>query len=394
MDYFTNKNKPVMVSLSTIYSQVSGSRGVNSQNTFGLLRPISTQTEQDIGGVALSGFTGPNTIVNLPVQAPLIIQSKWFDELLNETVTSDYIITFPVGQYSYSQMLSILNSTLPAFSDSPYPGTVYGLGGTYVIQDPPTNLPVEKSPINSKFIFEQFSDILEQTFSGTVAEHIYQSFTIKFTRESYPLWVMLGLTTIQNPLEQFENVSDFVIPIFVQSRTFDGTDTTIVYDVGSPIYAPYTFNFSGTKNLYVYTNGQIPSSFRSPFDNNNESNLICRIPVQVPYGFVIDFEPQNLAWAQVKNLNLSNIQLTVYDDFNHRVDFQGANFQCDIMVRFAKDEDALLNVSGTAGVPNSLLKTTPSDLMHPSAMSYNNGGGRDLLGSSQIKLGRRKLEQV
>lgn len=380
-----------MVSLSTIYSQVSGSRGVNSQNTFGLLRPISTQTEQDIGGVALSSFTGPNTIVNLPLPAPLTIQSRWFDESLNETVTSDYTITLPEGQYSYSQMLAILNASLPAFSDSPYPATVYGLGGTYVPVSPPSNQPVEKSPINSKFIFEQFSNILGQTFPGTVAQHIYQSFTIKFSRPSYPLWVMLGLTAIQNPLDQFEDVSDYTIPIFVQSRTFDGVDTTIVYDVGDPIFAPYTFNFSGTKNLYVYTNGQIPSSFRSPFDNNNESNLICRVPISVPYGFVIEYQAQNLAWAQVKNLNLSNIQITVFDDFNRRVDFQGANFQCDIMVRFAKDEDALMNVSGTTGLPNSLSRTTPSDLMHPSAMSYNNAGGRDTLGSSQIKLGRRKL---
>jgi hypothetical protein len=202
---------------------------------------------------------------------------------------------------------------------------------------------------------------------------------------------MLGLTSIQNPLDVFEDVFDYSIPVFVQSRTFDGVDTTIVYDVGDPIFAPNTFNFSGTKNLYVYTNGQIPSSFRSPFDNNNESNLICRIPVQVPYGFVIDYLSQNLAWAQIKNLNLSNIQLTVFDDFNRRVDFQGANFQCDLMIRFAKDEDALLNVAGTTGLPNSLNQTTPSDLMHPSAMSYNNSGGRDTLGSSQIKLGRRKL---
>lgn len=380
-----------MVSLSTIYSQVSGSRAVNSQNTFGLLRPISTQTEQDIGGVALSGFTGPNTIVNLPLPAPLTIQSRWFDESLNEFVTSDYTITFPAGQYSYSQMLAILNASLPAFSDTPYVATVYGLGGSYVPVNPPVNLPVEKSPINSKFIFEQFSSILDQTFTGTIAQHIYQSFTIKFSRASYPLWVMLGLTSIQNPLDVFEDVFDYSIPVFVQSRTFDGVDTTIVYDVGDPIFAPNTFNFSGTKNLYVYTNGQIPSSFRSPFDNNNESNLICRIPVQVPYGFVIDYLSQNLAWAQIKNLNLSNIQLTVFDDFNRRVDFQGANFQCDLMIRFAKDEDALLNVAGTTGLPNSLNQTTPSDLMHPSAMSYNNSGGRDTLGSSQIKLGRRKL---
>jgi hypothetical protein len=93
-------------------------------------------------------------------------------------------------------------------------------------------------------------------------------------------------------------------------------------------------------------------------------------------------------------MNISNIQLTMYDDFNRRVDFQGGNFQCDLYVRFAKDEDSLVNVSGTTGVPNSLQNTTPSDLMHPSAMSYNSGAARDPLGSSQIKLGRRKLQDV
>lgn len=332
-----------------------------------------------------------NTLHNLTNDTQLIVRSTFFNQVTQQRSTADYTIIFPAGNYTYSTMLSTLNAVLPSFSDTPYPDTVYGLGGTPTPPVPPStqfNYPVEKSPLGAYFIFEQYASILNQSFPGTQNEHVYESFQLIFTPEVYALWWRLGLTRFQNPSPgaQFETVFDYTIPIGVQTVTYDaGTNTTTTtYNVGPPITSPYAFNFAATQNLYVVANGQIPSRFRYPFTGNNPSNLIAVIPVNVPYGFQIFYAPQNPAKCTIKNMNLSNIQLSIYDDRGQLINTNGSEINASFIVNFGIDERQDLNVSAITGLPNRLPGSTPSELMHPTARSFNTPSGRDTLGSSQL----------
>lgn len=316
------------------------------------------------------------------MEAPLIIRSRWFNELTNEDELSDYTVTFPPGNYNVNTMLANLNAFLPAFSDSPYDGTVYGLGGTYIPVDPPINNPTSISTINSKFIFQQYQDILNQTIEGTVNEHIYQSFSFHFIPESYRLWVMLGLTNIQNPVNPFENPSDIVIPITLQSRTEYVQDsityTDFTYTVGDFITGSFTFNFGNTGSLYVYLSGQVNTEFRDPFSSYKSSNLIARVPRMVPYGSTIVYQSQVPNQAVVKDLNISNLTIQIRDDFFELVDFQGSEVAIDWSIKFGMNE-TIPNISGYEGVPSNVA-STPS--IHYSAASYNSGSARDPLNNS------------
>ena len=330
-----------------------------------------------------------NTLHNLRSEGQIIIRSTFLNEVTGEILTSEYTNYFPSGNYTYSSMLAVLNAVLPAFSNTPYPNTVYGLGGEIIPPVPPqqpSNLPVSKSPIGAYFIFEQYADILDQTFPGQQNEHLYLSFELIFTQEVYNLWVILGLTKLQNPSpgSEFSPPPNYSIHIGVQTRNYDALndETTITYNVGAPIQSPNVFNFSSTSNLYLVANGQLSSQFRYPFSNNNPSNLIAVIPVTVPYGFMIYYAPQSVAKCSIKNMNLSNLELTIYDDRGYLIDTHGTDFSVSFIVNFGIDEKQQLNVSGMTGLPNNLPTSTPSDFTHYAAKSYNDSSGRDALGSS------------
>jgi hypothetical protein len=379
--------------LAVMSATASIKNQANSQITFGLSSPISTATDQEYGEVYLQEFNLMNTLHNLINETQLIVRSTFYNEVTQERTTSDYTIYFPAGNYTYSTMLATLNAVLPSFSNTPYPDTVYGLGGTPTPPIPPStqfNYPVSKSPIGAYFVFEQYASILNQSFTGQLNEHVYESFQLIFTREVYDLWWRLGLTRFQNPTPgtQFEPVSDYTIFIGVQTRNFNvGTNTTTVtYFVDNQITSPYVFNFAATQNLYVVANGQIPSRFRYPFTENNPSNLIAVIPVTVPYGFQIFYSPQNPAKCSVKNMNLSNLQLSIYDDRGQLINTNGSDIDARFIINFGIDERQDLNVSAITGLPNRLPSSTPSELMHPSAKSYNLPGQRDPLGSSQLNI--------
>lgn len=323
-------------------------------------------------------MSGTHSIVNLPVEAPLQIKSTWFNESINEEEFSTTTIYVPIGNYTYESMLAFLNGSLPKFFDEPYPNTVYGLGGEVIPSEIPENVPVTKSPINTTLIFSQFANLLTQVITGTVNQHVYRSFEIISSQDVYRLFVLLGLVKIQNPNVTYTNPPSFMIRIGIDSRTVSFGVTTVVYNVINQILAPYSFDFSGTKSLYVYIESPVNSQFRAPFNNNNTSNLIARIPLNVPFGFQFAYLAQQVVYSQQKNMNISQMLVTCRDDYGEFVNFQNLPWFIELSIKFGQNENNV-SVSGTEGVPSN-LSAAPN--MHPSALSFNSQG-RDMLFGSQ-----------
>jgi hypothetical protein len=377
MDLLTTSSPPVLVSLSSNYS--SKANNANSRNTFSLLSPISTRTDQEFGMCAVVGVTGTHSIVNLPREVVFKLKSTWFDESIQAEEFAIVNIPIPPGNYSYSTMLAFLNAQLPTFADEPYIDTVYGLGGSGVPTPAPTNIPVSKSEINTKFIFQQYSSILDQSFAGTVNQHVYRTFEIVNDDAVYRLFVMLGLVRIENPDEIAPTKLNFIIRVTPASRVFAAGTTTMTYNIINDIISPFSFDFSGTHSLYLYTESPINSQFRSPFNNNNPSNLLARMPLNVPFGYQFTFQPNNLIYSQQKNMSISNLQVTIRDDFGDFVDFQNLPYMLDLSIKFGQSEDSI-QMSGQEGVATNIANA-PS--VHGSAASYNSGNRDLLFGSSQ-----------
>ena len=379
MDLITTQQAPTLVSLSTTYS--SKPNNANSINTFTVLNPISTRTDQDFGQVALLQMSGTMSIVNIPKEVKLQIKCTWYNEAEAAEEFSFTDIYIPPGHYSYTNMLAFLNAQLPTFSDFPYPDTVYGLGGVPIPGPLPENVPVTKLEINTKFIFSQFADILTQTFPGAVVvnEHVYRTFEIVNNAESYRLFVLLGLSPLFDPSQFPSSFSDYIIRVAKSSQSYDPIpdETTVTYNVINDIVAPFTFNFASPQCLYIYIESPVNSQFRSPFVNNNPSNLIARVPLTQSFGFQFLYIPQNIIYTQQKNLNITQLSLTVRDEYNEYVDFQNSPWFIELGIKFAMNENAI-PVSGTDGVPLN-LSNLPT--VHSSAVSYNDSSRRDVLGS-------------
>jgi len=337
--------------------------------------------------VTVLQMSGTHSIVNVPTELNIQIRTTWFNFAEGEQEESTTLIPLPPGNYTYESMLAFLNTELPTFADFPYPDTVYGLGGVPFVTTVPQNVPVTKNEVNTKLIFTQFADILTQVIpgpAGTLNQHQYNTFEIVSNRELYQLLVMLGLVEIQNPLALAGNIipaPNLVIRVTPSSSAFDpiNNETTITYDVLNNIAAEYSFDFSGTKSLYVYLETQVNTQFRSPFEGNNASNLIARVPINVIFGEQFTYAPAQVLFSQQRNLNITNLQVTCRDDYGHLVDFQNIPWFLELAVKFGVNESSP-NVSGTTGVP-STISGNPS--LHASAAGYGDPRRDVLFSSSQ-----------
>ncbi len=341
-----------------------------------MLNPISTKTDQDYGQVALIQMTGTNSLVNLPVEAPIIIKSYWLNEQTGTDESSTTTIIVPPGQYTYESMLGFWNAYVPTFSDDPYPDTCYGLGG-----DAGTFPSLKKYEFNIRFTLQQYATLLSQSFPGNKNLHLYKGFEIEINPQNYRLFVMLGFREILNPESTTIQPTYVQFPVTVDSRVYNiGTNTTsVTYNVLDPTLAPFAFDFSGSKSLYVYIETPVNSQFRAPFNQNDSSNLIARVPVNVPFGFQYEFIPNNVVYSQQKNLNISQMVLSCRDEYGTFVDFQNLPWFVDLSIKFGASEDEI-NSSAYSGSMDQLA-SNPS--LHPTAASYNSGNRDPLYGGQK-----------
>jgi hypothetical protein len=341
-----------------------------------MLNPISTKTDQDYGQVALIQMTGTNSLVNLPVEAPITIRSYWLNEVTGIQESSNTTVVVPPGQYSYESMLAFWNTYVPTFSDDPYVDTCYGLGG-----NPGTYPSLNKYEYNIRFTLQQYAAILAQTFDGNKNLHLYKGFEIEINPLNYRLFVMLGFREILNPEIATVPTTFLQFPVTVESRVYDNMtdETSMTYNVQQPILAPFAFDFSGSKSLYVYIETPVNSQFRAPFNQNDSSNLIARVPVNVPFGFQYEFIPNNVVYSQQKNLNISQMVLTCRDEYGTFVDFQNLPWFVDLSIKFGASEDEISSSAYTGSMDQ--VVSNPS--LHPTAASFNSGNRDPLYGGQK-----------
>jgi hypothetical protein len=275
--------------------------------------------------------------------------------------------------------MTFWNTYIPTFSNEPYPDTVYGLGGSPVVSPTILNPSIYKYEFNIKFFLKQYPALLDQFFPGTINEHVYRKFEVVLTPESYRLFVMMGMRPIQNPDVPVIETLRITFDCSVDSRVFDGTNTTVTYNVSEPYLAPFAFDFGGVKSLYVYIETPVNSQFRAPFNQNDSSNLIARVPLTVPFGYQFEYAPQNVVYSQQKNLNISQMTLTCRDDYGTFIDFQNLPWFIELNVKFGSSEDEL-RASANTGNLNQVV-STPS--LHPTAASYDSGNRDTLFGGQK-----------
>lgn len=333
-------------------------------------------------------FNGTNSLYNIHRDYPLTIRTTWFDRVDNTGPDKNYSLSnlvVPKGTYTKSQMVTWLNDNLPVFSDGPedpfVTETVYGFGDLLYP-------PIIENTSTSKLDLFQDSSVLTQIYSGNGANpHVYNSFELVVDVENYRFFSILGWKPTYNVNNPAANFDPIVIRATHLSSTYNaGNDETTVDYITTPFRAPFVYDFSGTRNLYFYLDYPLSSKFRVPFSNCKESNLIGTIPIAVaPFGSNFYYAVQNLSFASQKNITLSNITVSIRDEYDEPVDFNDVPWFLTLKIKFAlsEDESMVSATEGTLGLNNSL----PS--LHPTATSYNNGAGRDILMGSSLK--KRKV---
>lgn len=330
-------------------------------------------------------FNGTNTLYNISHDYPLLVKTTWYDRSDGTGPDVNYSISeiiLPKGQYNKNQLLSWLNTNFAIFSEVPeapfLTETVYGFGSILFPA-------VVDTPTTSKLNLFQNEGLLTQVYEGSgVNPHEYYSFELIVNDENYRFFTMLGWKPTFAVNTQTANNAPIIIRSFLTSSTYDiiSNETTVLYSTASPYEGPHVYDLSGSRMLYIYLDYPLSSKFRVPFDNCKESNLIGSIPIgQAAFGETFFYQVQNLVYASQKNITMSNISMSLRDEYDEFVDFNDIPWQMTLRIKFALSEDeAMVSAQeGTLGQNNSL----PS--LHPTATSYNDGGGRDILMGSQKK---------
>lgn len=391
MDLITTKSSEILVAISSMQNRVEDTS--NSRITLGVSPNISTTTDQSYALVAISDFTFTNTLLNIPTSMIIPIKSYWYDDIDGTGPSINFAISeivIPKGQYTQQSMLAYVNNNFPVFSAIPESGfitnTCYGLG-----LSPTFEAPVSIEPNNTKFVISQSSQALEQVYSGNGANpHRYSLFELICDSNNYRWFVAMGLKPIPNIAVRSYDLSPVSIDVSVNSVNYNGGthETTVTYNIENEWVSPFAWDFSGVKMIYFYLDSPVSSHFRVPFDNCAESNVLGSIcTAYASYGYQSTIQVQNLCFATQKNLTLSNLQISLRDEYNEYVNFQNIPWFATLRIKFAVSEDEpMVNaLEGSVGTHNSL----PS--LHPTAQPYYNGAGRDILMGPQkkSKLGAR-----
>ena len=169
--------------LLTLSSRLASSSngGMNSDVTFQLQNPISLpmatgSQSSKTAAVSLWNFTGVNSLSNIikGVNDTFKINSTWYNYNTNAIESTTVSITIPQGYWSQPIIQTYLCQNMYFPNTNNY---VYGFGNNTTYVDPTTGLSdyaypgVSSLTEQSRFIVQQFPDILTQTFAGQKNSH-------------------------------------------------------------------------------------------------------------------------------------------------------------------------------------------------------------------------------
>jgi len=348
MDKVSMLTKPIMVCLSSSTAATGNDDGTNSNVTFNISNNISTPSEQQIGQISLASFTFTNNLPNVtPKNHTLTVTSTYY--VYGNLKSSTYTINLSYGYYNITQMLALLNESIPIVEN----GFLYTFGSTEKDDTDTFLYPVFTiSSLYGNLTMNFYASLLTQTGYSTTSQnpHQYVSFTFDVSNTTYPLQSMLGMLNKSNNPTITQNMPLTILC----TPTYSGTSCTyslkgynginpgsawvdaengdgVIYDF------PYPFNMQYTDTLYVET-PTLSADFRSPYNNLNASSIIGTVPITSTYQ-TLNFTEFLFMPKYIKNLSISSLTITIRDEYGNLVDFQGNGWKMVLWIAFAQDAD-------------------------------------------------------
>ena len=107
--------------------------------------------------------------------------------------------------------------------------------------------------------------------------------------------------------------------------------------VSSLVYAPYLPNLQGANNFHIVSNtlGQGQGSL---LKNNDKRPIILTVPVDKPFGDVINYEVNEIHLNKrhfARPSNIQDIDIKIIDDDNEIVDLGGTNVEIVLQIQIA-----------------------------------------------------------
>lgn len=106
----------------------------------------------------------------------------------------------------------------------------------------------------------------------------------------------------------------------LQNKTYTSINNTIIFD--------YPCNFLGTKNLYIKSN-IILDNFNS---TTKDYITLSNIPVSVEPFSIVLYNNYSNSKHIIKNKNLDNIEIKIFDDDNNLIDFNNTDWSITLEI--------------------------------------------------------------
>lgn len=151
---------------------------------------------------------------------------------------------------------------------------------------------------------------------------------LKFINSKLPINMVLSFNST-NGKYTFTYNQPFTIKTTSTINKIIGIEKNTQYNsINNIIECPYPVNLLGTKNLYIKSNLMLSNLNTS---TNDYITLAC-IPVSVePYSIILFNNFSNSAHI-VKNRNLDNIEVLIYDDDNNLVNFNNIDWSITLEI--------------------------------------------------------------
>lgn len=306
---------------------------------------LTVSTEQQFGLVSLLSFQGWNTISNITDAKKnnvLKITTTWYDRsrstdpsISRQSFT--WTITLEDGYYTMPALVAALN----AYTDGyPTDGYVYRFGVAASTLTPGFLIATEYS----KFASVQYPAILASATAFANNTHVYESFELTVDSSTIGLLKVLGYQ-----LDCVQPISRLVTKIicngkpsntngteYVLTDTIDGA--TNVVDGVDYMIAPNYYNVNTTDMLYISLENSL-SQNRATFTSLGRTDFMARIPVNAAFGSQIIWQATIDYPSYQANLNLSELYITICDEYGVNVDFNGSPWGMDIKIDWAYNAD-------------------------------------------------------
>lgn len=298
------------------------------------------------------------------------IKASWLNNYSKKIFESVSTITLVPGNYSIATVQAAICDQMDLYDED---GNLLGFGNssTYLSTSGEslyTYPGFAIDGIQGKMRVQQFPNLLKQVFNGKINTHQYRSFELVYDSDTKGLLQLLGfIQNNSNPTNP--PFQDFTINCYINTTSYNSTSdqTTVTYycesvqsdnsnsaypsdESSDPPYAAcdciarFAYDMQPIKSLYFGVEG-IGAKTRAPW-GGVLSSIIARIPVYASSGGPIDYTPPYLYEAKYKaNNQISSLSISIRDEENNTVDFNGINWSADILFCFYEQEDTTENTT-------------------------------------------------